>query len=74
MIEPVKLDLIHPIANPRVHMPQDPVSFPRTEMGKHGKVFLFGTLFLYSMQPNTLLPVLVMNMFTRPKLTVYLLH
>lgn len=39
MTEPVKLDLIHPTANLRIHVPEDPVFFPRTEKEKHGKLF-----------------------------------
>lgn len=72
--QPVKLHLAHPTANLWVFVSQDPVSCPRTEMERQNKFFLLGSLFLHSTQTNTFLLAFVMNMFIRPKLTVYLLH
>lgn len=71
--QPVKLHLAPPTANLWVFVPQDPVSCPRTEMERQSKFFPLGSLFLHSTQTNPFLLAFVMNMFIRPKLTVYLL-
>lgn len=63
MLEPIKLFLTHPTVS---ILPQNPVS-SQGKLEMNTKFFLYGSLFLLSMQTNTLLLAFVMNMFIRPK-------